>query len=161
MKFEPGLSLASRAKLADLAQESDRLGVKTFVLSTEGGAGRDAFFDAVRRSLPLDPPVMSSRSWEALLYSLWEGIYSLPENQVVILWEDGDRFKMAAPEEYETALSILADLVRQLADPVATVGEPKSLLVYVSSNLTYRLSIRNWIGRQYSRVRCGAHCKRV
>jgi hypothetical protein len=97
--------------------ESGRLGLRAYVLSTGGGTGRDAFFDAVRRPLPLAPPLMSSRSWDALSDSLWEGIYSLPGNRVVILWEDGDRFKVAAPEDFEVALSILADLVRQLADP--------------------------------------------
>jgi hypothetical protein len=133
MKLEPGLSLIPPADLADIAQESARLGLPVYVLSTGGGAGLDAFFDAVRGSLPLDPPVVSSRSWDALSDSLWEGIYSLPENQVVILWEDGDQFKAAAPEDFEVASSILADLARQLADPAATVGKPKSLFIYVSS----------------------------
>jgi hypothetical protein len=133
MKLEPGLSLIPPTDLADIMQESGRLGLPAYVLSTGGGAGRDAFFDAVRRSLPLDPPVMSSRSWDALSDSLWEGIYSLPEDKVMILWEDGNRFKATAPEDFEVALSILADLARQLADPTATVGKPKSLFVYVSS----------------------------
>jgi hypothetical protein len=38
-----------------------------------------------------------------------------------------------ASEDFEVALSILADLARQLADPAATVGKPKTLFVYVSS----------------------------
>jgi hypothetical protein len=133
MKLEPGLSLVPPSLLADIVRESGRLGLQAYALSTGGAAGRDAFFDAVRRSLPLDPPLVSSRSWDALSDSLWEGIYSLPENRVVILWEDGDRFKVAAPEDFEVALSILADLVRQLADPAATVGKPKTLFVYISS----------------------------
>ncbi|WP_428957356.1 hypothetical protein [Streptomyces sp. cg35] len=49
----------------------------TLVVSTEGRMDREAFLGAVRESLPLEPPLESSLSWDALSDSLRAGLHTL------------------------------------------------------------------------------------
>ncbi|NJP99981.1 barstar family protein [Streptomyces zingiberis] len=97
----------------------------------EGDPGRAAFFDAVRRTLPLDPPLVGSGSWDALSDSLWEGIHGQRCERVVIVWPDAASFAEASPEEFRTALDVLADVAETLSDERATVGRPTELCVYI------------------------------
>ncbi|MEU4684313.1 barstar family protein [Streptomyces xinghaiensis] len=104
-----------------------------FRLTTEGRSGREAFFDAARRTLPLDPPLAGSRSWDALADSLWEGIHTLERDRVVLLWPDAASFAEASPEEFRTAVDVLTDVAESLSDRHATVGRPTELRVYIGS----------------------------
>ena len=64
----------------DFTAIADAAGPKVVIeLSTAGGSGRKAFFDAVRSAAPLDPPVTSELSWDALEDSLWEACSYCPK----------------------------------------------------------------------------------
>jgi len=104
--------------------------VPLYIISTDGHAGRDAFFDAVRRVLPLDPPVIYPR-WKSLSDSLWEGIRLLDIFRVAILWPDSSPFSQEAPRDFELALSLLRDVTDGLADVRATAGKPVEVYIYV------------------------------
>jgi Barstar (barnase inhibitor) len=114
-----------------VAREARAGGVPTFTLSVGGRAGRDGFFDAVRRILPLNPPVETSRSWDALADSMWQGIYELGAARVVIVWPDAAEYGAVSPAERGEALSVLESMTRTLADPRYTLGRPTELCVYV------------------------------
>ncbi|WP_223188996.1 MULTISPECIES: barstar family protein [unclassified Streptomyces] len=102
-------------------------------MTTAGGAGgRAAFFNAVRAVLPLDPPVVSSHSLDALSDSLWGGIYSTDDQKIAIIWEDSLRFFEDSPKEFEDACSVLAEVAESLTDEAFTVGRPKQVRVFVS-----------------------------
>ncbi|MFI1952512.1 barstar family protein [Streptomyces xinghaiensis] len=90
-----------------------------------------AFFDAARITLPLDPPLVGSRSWDALADSLWEGIHALERGRVVMLWPDAASFAEASPEEFRTAVDVLTDVAELLSDEKATTGRPTDLCVYI------------------------------
>ncbi|WP_327191389.1 barstar family protein [Streptomyces xinghaiensis] len=104
-----------------------------FRLSTEGRSGIKAFFDAARRTLPLDPPLAGSRSWDALADSLWEGIHALERDRVVLLWPDAASFAEASPEEFRTAVNVLTDVAELLSDDKATTRRPTDLCVYIGT----------------------------
>jgi hypothetical protein len=106
------------------------LGWRVYYLPA-GITDRSTFFDSVRDSLPLDPPVAGDRAWDALSDSLWEGLYQLPEKRIAIIWNDTDRFRDLNPGDAETAEQIMSHVARLLADPAATVGHPKCLTVFI------------------------------
>ncbi|WP_181139628.1 barstar family protein [Streptomyces sp. Ru71] len=101
-------------------------------MTTAGGTGRAAFFNAVRAVLPLDPPVVGSQSLDALSDSLWGGIYSTDDQKLAIIWEDSLHFFEDSPEGFEDACSVLAEVAESLADETFTVGRPKQVRVFVS-----------------------------
>jgi hypothetical protein len=108
-------------------------GVPTFSLSTGDGAGRDAFFDAVRDALPLDPPLVSNRSWDALSDSLFGGLHALGVDRVVVVWPDAPALCDASPTDYATAVSVLTDVSESMAEPKYTNNRPTELSVYLAS----------------------------
>src|SRR5438105_14851542 len=68
----------------DTAARSVPMGWRVFVRSHDI-RDRSTFFDAVRDTLPLDPPPHGDRSWDALADSLSGGLYLLADNLVVII----------------------------------------------------------------------------
>ncbi|MFD7797159.1 barstar family protein [Streptomyces sp. NPDC059759] len=100
--------------------------------STAGRVDRSSFFSAVRDSLPLDPPLESSRSWDALSDSLWDGRHTMPASQVVVLWAGAGPPETGQEQDFQHALWILRDLVDTLADGQLTVGAPTKLTFRVA-----------------------------
>lgn len=131
MELSSNLTIIDPEQADEIKQEAVRRNIPAYVISTDQRVGREAFFDAVRSTLPLDPPLISSRSWDALSDSLWEGIRSLDANRVVILWPDSPLFSERAPHEFDIATSVLADVARSLADPEATRGRPVEVSIYI------------------------------
>ena len=98
MEFLPGLTVVDPAAVGDIIGTARGADLAVFVILTGKRAGREAFFDAVRATLPLDPPLQSSRSWDALSDSLWEGLLQLDVNGIVIAWPDAAGFKGRQPD---------------------------------------------------------------
>jgi hypothetical protein len=132
MEIRPGLLRTEALDVAETRCLADQLGYTTFVLPTNGIVDRASFFDAVRATLPLDPPLVGSRSWDAMSDSLWEGLYDHGAQRIAILWPNAETMGSRAPSDFETALGMLADLATSLADTSATRGKPKELAVIVA-----------------------------
>jgi hypothetical protein len=128
-----GLSIVGPSEVDAAADEARREGVPLFVLSTGDGADREAFFDAVRRTLPLDPPLPSARSWDALEDSVWQGIYDVASGRAVIVWRDAPEFAAKDRVDFEEALSVFKSIAQTLSEPRYTDGRPKTLCVYVAN----------------------------
>jgi len=106
-------------------------GGSSFVLPAQRIVDRASFFEAVRATVPLDPPVVSSGSWDALADSLWEGLYTHPARRTAIIWSNARAMEGFAPVDFETALDVLADVASLLADCQATRNEPKEVMILV------------------------------
>ncbi len=132
MALVPGVHEVSEADLASAARVASTVGAAIFSLSTTGAATKADFFDAVRASLPLNPPVVSSRSWEALSDSLWEGLYEAGAALIVITWTGAADLRSASPADYDIAIEVLRDVVSSLGNEKSTVGKPKQVCVYVA-----------------------------
>src|SRR5208282_6398864 len=78
MEFKIGLTRTGALDAEATRRQAEQSGYTTFMLPEKGIVDRVSFFEAVRTTLPLDPPLVGSRSWDALSDSLWEGLYSHP-----------------------------------------------------------------------------------
>jgi len=125
--LRPGLHRAATLDVATLEQQAREAGCATFVLPV-GIVDRASFFDGVRSVLPLDPPVLGSGSWDGLDDSLWEGLHELPQRRILILWPNAQGMVAA---DLHMAICSLSDVATLLADPDATVGNPKDVTVLV------------------------------
>jgi hypothetical protein len=131
MRLKQGLSHVRHLDVEAMTREAESSGFRVFVLPS-GIDSRESFFDAVRETFPMDPPLLGSRSWDALSDSLGGGLYSIDEDRILIVWPNSGGFATSAAKEYETALSVLKDLITTLADNETTQKRPKSISAIVS-----------------------------
>lgn len=129
--LEPGLRRTGPLDVDGFRRDAEQAGITTFVLPPVGIVDRASFFDAVRATFPLDPPLVGSRSWDALSDSLCGGLHTLPARRIAILWPGTRGMASRAADDFEMALNVLADVANLLADPRATVGKPKNVAVLV------------------------------
>jgi Barstar (barnase inhibitor) len=111
----------------DLVNRGDRV-----FLPPGGIKDKRAFFEGIRKSLPLDPLVVGDRSWDALSDSLWGGLYNVDTSSIAIIWPGSSEMAKAQPEDFEIAKSALSDLTESLADAKATVGNVKQVVVVLA-----------------------------
>lgn len=132
MGLQPGVHAVEVTAFGAVRDEAARCGAAVYVLGASLAATRDGFFAAVRAVIPMDPPLASAYSWDALSDSMFGGLYLLPEDEIVILWPESSAFSAAEPREYEIAVAVLADVAQTLSDHDLTVGNPKRLCVYIA-----------------------------
>ncbi|MEU5683689.1 barstar family protein [Streptomyces venezuelae] len=132
MVIDSGFHEVPGADIPGVLDEAARRGVPVFTLSTDGRTDKEAFFGAVRETLPLDPPLGTHRMvWDALSDSLWGGLHELTSSRVVIVWPDAGPVA-GAEGEFRIALEILRDVTGSLADVRRTGGRPTQVSVYVA-----------------------------
>lgn len=124
----PGLFTVDASEIEQVVASYDCEGWRVFWLPGFLGS-KDEFFEGVRQSLPLAPPLQSNRSWDALSDSLWTGLYSLKDRKIVIVWPDASQMKALAPEAFSVATNILTDLTSELANETLTLGSGKEVRV--------------------------------
>ncbi|WHM40956.1 barstar family protein [Streptomyces sp. BPTC-684] len=132
MVIDQGFHEVSASDITRILDEAARQGVPAFTLSTAGRTDQEAFFAAVRQTLPLDPPLGADRTvWDALADSLWGGLHALNSPRAVIVWPDAQPVA-GAQGEYWIALDILRDMVTTLAEAPYTGGRPTQVSVYIA-----------------------------
>jgi len=131
MHIKPGLHRTGTLDAEVTRRQAEEAGYWTFVLPDKGIVDRASFFDAVRATFPLDPPLSGSRSWDALSDSLWEGLYTLAARRIAILWPNTRVMAHSASDDFEIAVNVLADVASSLADPGPTLHTPKEVAVIV------------------------------
>jgi len=98
-----------------------------------GITSHDAFFAAIANTLPCDPPVASSCSWDALSDSLWEGLRQLPQTRIVVMWPEAGDLQQREPQTLAVAVQVLEAVATTLADAKSTAGRPKDVMVLLGS----------------------------
>jgi len=129
MNLRQGLQSGSGYRIEEVLAAASRPDTVVYLLPELGVRDRESFFEAVRERFPLDPPVYSSYSWDALEDSIWGGIDALDVARVVIIWPQSRVMAEAAPADFEIAISVWEDLANSLNDKEATVGRPKEVCV--------------------------------
>jgi hypothetical protein len=129
MGLQPGLTKVDNLNVMAVVEEARKEGRAAYVLPSTGVVNRESFFEAVRATLPLDPPLVGSRSWDALSDSLWSGLNAIGEKRIVIVWPNSTTMRRSAADDYDLAWNILADVAATLADPKATNGNPKEVTI--------------------------------
>lgn len=95
----------------------------------KGITSRERFFNGVRDRIPLDPPLESNRSWDALEDSMRGGLSELPDTLIAVVWPEAQIMSRADSKSYAIAADVFRSVSDSLADEKATVGKPKQLLV--------------------------------
>ena len=131
MELKSGLQRTGLLDVETIRRQAEQAGFSTFVLPAMGIVDRGSFFDAVRATFPLDPPLVGSHSWDALSDSLWEGLYKHAAQRIVILWPGSRAMATSASSDFGTALNVLTDVATLLVDPHATRGATKTVAVLV------------------------------
>jgi hypothetical protein len=98
-----------------LKQELEGDGWSVLVVENFSIRDKSSFFEAVRQYLPLDPPLVSNRSWEALSDSLWEGISDLDSAKVALFFPGLQALALEHPKEFDLASQVLADVAESLS----------------------------------------------
>lgn len=129
MNISSGLTTIRNLDIDVIVRQAAQDGCKVFVLPSSGVIARESLFAAVRGCLPLDPPVITARSWDALSDSLWEGLNCLDAECIVIIWPNSTAMRDAAATDHEVALRVLADVANLLVDPAMTQNSGKKVSV--------------------------------
>jgi hypothetical protein len=90
---------------------------------------KDDFFNSIRKVLPLDPPLISNKSWDALDDSLWSGLDSLPENNILIIWPSVYSMKNTDIKSFIIINEIFKNLPKSLAEKKAKTGIQFNLVI--------------------------------
>lgn len=132
MDDEPGVRFVPDLEGDDAPEAAHRAGATSYVLP-RGVVDRARFFDAVRATLPLDPPLQGSASWDALADSLWEGLHQARARRVWIVWPGADAMARAARDDFALAVRVMASVIELLADASATNGRPTAVTFIVEA----------------------------
>lgn len=111
-----------------LIAERKRSGWRIFRLPPSISS-KSEFFKGACQELPLDPPLRSNQSWDALADSLWSGLNGCPERKILIVWSEASMMEAEAPEDFAIAMDILQELPELLANTDITAGGTKDLIV--------------------------------
>ena len=95
----------------------------------ENMLSKDEFFDGVRQTLPLDPPLISNKSWDALDDSLWSGLESIPERNILIIWPSADKMKEHESNIFNIVSTIFEALPNSLSKSKDQGGGEKKLVI--------------------------------
>lgn len=133
MDDEPGLRVVPDLDCDAAREAARRAGATSYVLP-RGVVDRASFFDAVRATLPLDPPLQGSASWDALADSLWEGLHQAGARRVWICWPDADAMARAARDDFAQAIRVIASVIELLGDATATNGWPTAVTCIVEAS---------------------------
>jgi hypothetical protein len=127
--MQQGISRVSPEVAEKVAKDATSSGTHVFALPS-GIRDKKSLFHAIRKALPLDPPLTGDRdNWDALEDSLWSGLYSVTEPSVLIIWTDASEMLRTSPKDFETASTILEEVARSLDDPKVTNGPVKKVAV--------------------------------
>lgn len=124
--LEPGIVFAAPSELDRVEAVCGRLNVPVHHISTAGGY--QDFFWSVRDTFPLDPLIVSARSWDALSDSMRGGLYHVSDKRIVLLWRDSAGLRETDPHSYMIALNVLGAVSR---DGFERLG--KCVTTYISS----------------------------
>lgn len=90
---------------------------------------KDDFFDGVRLVLPLDPPLYNNKSWDALDDSLWSGLDSLLEKNILIIWPSAGEIKKIDAKSFEIINEIFRNLPGSLSKSKMREGLMVNLVI--------------------------------
>ncbi|HUS34643.1 MAG TPA: hypothetical protein VM680_04750 [Verrucomicrobiae bacterium] len=131
IEFNSGLNNVSAFDVEALRAQLEQCGYAVFVLPANLDTRR-AIFEAIRSTLPLDPP-LQNEIWDALSDSLFYGLLDHPSQRLAILWPSTRSPSPTA--DVTAALEILSDVALGLLDSQTTRGKPKHLAIITNADV--------------------------
>ena len=115
-------------RLDKIAEERRQGGWRIFRLPSNIWTGT-GFFKAVRRTLPLDTPLHSNTSWDALSDALRSGLDELHDERIVIVWPNSWVLAICNPWAYKIACDVLSTASSHSAHAELASGTVKDVLI--------------------------------
>lgn len=116
-------------RAGQIIEELTAAGWHVHVLPGKHAVDRASFLRAVSSSLPLDPPLVLHRSWDAMKDSLWEGLLESQPKKIAIVWERSDVLQTQSPRDYEIAVAVFTRVADTLRDERVTGGPTKRVTI--------------------------------
>ena len=126
--MKSGFYLLPELEAKKIISECESLHWKTYKLPSNLSSKND-FFDGVRLTLPLDPPLASNRSWDALDDSLWSGLDSLLEENILIIWPCANSMRLHGERDFEIVKEIFSGLTKTISNDEITNESKKNLII--------------------------------
>ncbi len=128
----PGLHRVDGVAAENFLEQLDESEWKLFVLEGSEIVDRSTLCQAVRRVLPLDPPLYGDDNWDGLSDSIFGGLYELTVGRVAIVWRNSETMAQESCQDFEIALHCLAQVSEFLGDAQATAGKVKEVCIVVA-----------------------------
>ena len=123
-----GVHERSSVPSEELVANLESAGWRTYVIAREP-MSKAEFFEAVKASIPTDPPLGPHPNWDGLLDSVRNGLTELNAERVAIVWPKSSMFAAADPAAYKVAREVLTDVVMDVIDPKFSLDGAKPVLV--------------------------------
>lgn len=116
--YPPGDHLTNRQWLVEVAVRSvERAGGRVFRIAGDSIVDQASFVAQLKVSVPLDPPLVTGRSWDAIEDSVFGGIILAVESGVAALvWVASDVMAHADPHGFAVAVDVLESACRAVDD---------------------------------------------
>jgi hypothetical protein len=126
---QPGFHTLAPKRAGQVIEKLTAAGWHVYVLPGKHAVDRTSFLRAVSSSLPLDPPLVLHRSWDAMKDSLWEGLLESEPKNIAIVWERSDVLQRQSPRDFEIAVAVFTRVADTLRDERVTGGPTKRVTV--------------------------------
>jgi hypothetical protein len=120
------------ARLTGVTNEQRDRGCAIYLIAGKGISAKAGFFDAVRGTFPLDPPLEGRPVWDALADSLVGGLVLTEARCLAMVWEDSSNMERETPTDFDIAVRILDHVATQLSNPKFTNGKIFDVHVYLA-----------------------------
>ena len=127
--------LSSDAELQDITRTAAKSGTHLFISELSKPYDAKAFYDSIRRTFPLDPPIMmvgGKLVWDALSDSLVGGLATLDAKRIAIIWRNHTEMQRISPDNYRIALSVLEQVQEELGLDEVTMNNHKDVEIYLA-----------------------------
>ncbi len=131
MKLQGGVVRVANADMSAVIRDAHAQRISTYTLANV--TDRASFFDAIRAHLPLDPPLVSHRSWDALIDSLSGGLADNKARAFLIAWPHEEAWNPSALEDRDAAYSALESVAKRVGNVALPQGGTKQLTILIGS----------------------------
>ena len=94
-----------------------RSGAEAYVVDGAGIEDLPSWVREFSAHVPLDPPLVSGHSLDAISDSLFGGLADRGDSELVILWTSADVLRDRDAPTYQAVIAVLEDVVSQLRQP--------------------------------------------
>lgn len=127
--IQVGINYLLNNDTLSLKEEFEKNSWLVYIFEGTGIVSKESFFNKIKNTLPLDPPLGDYNVWDALQDSLFGGIDLLESKKICIIWDNHQIMENAAAKDYKIILEIFEEVAGLLKDDDVTCGSPKDFAI--------------------------------
>ena len=106
--------LVASEQIGYMCSELESEGYTLFTIDRVRNAAE--FFEAVKSSFPLDPPISGRVNWDAFSDSLWSGLETCQSDRVALVVLDATEFQKNDSRAFDLLVECMVDAAHQVED---------------------------------------------